>query len=166
MNGPPKPAYVVSEPHLSGYRVIIGYETLSDAQAAQAALSKPQAREDAQPDTDCVSLLADLDAGKPVGREAAATIRSLIAEHPAPDALRVALSDAMVEAACSRFVSESDDIWSASVWPEGPDDDGDRGDGGRVRLISEADQHNIRSAMRFAMTDALAALQAEQKGGA
>lgn len=67
-----------------------------------------------------------------------------------------AVDDAMVEAACSRFVSESDDIWSGSVWPEGPDDDGDRGDGGRVRLISEGDQHNIRAAMRFALTDALA----------
>ena len=47
MTALPKPAYVMSEPHLSGYRVIIGYETLVDAQEAQAALSKPQAREDA-----------------------------------------------------------------------------------------------------------------------
>ncbi|GEM_PF-2243082 len=46
MNGLPQPSYAMSEPHLSGYRVIIGYETLSDAQAAQAALCKPQARED------------------------------------------------------------------------------------------------------------------------
>ncbi len=49
MNGLPQPSYVMSEPHLSGYRVIIGYETLSDAQAAQAALCKPQAHEEAQP---------------------------------------------------------------------------------------------------------------------
>jgi|GEM_PF-1006584 len=54
----------------------------------EALRAKPPAREDAQPDTDCVSLLADLDAGKPVGREAAATIRSLIADRSAPDALR------------------------------------------------------------------------------
>ncbi len=49
MNGLPQHAYLMSEPHLSGYRVIIGYETLADAQAAQLALSKPPAREDAQP---------------------------------------------------------------------------------------------------------------------
>lgn len=49
MNGLPQPAYVMSEPHLSGYRVIIGYETLTDVQNAQAALCKPQAREEAQP---------------------------------------------------------------------------------------------------------------------
>lgn len=34
-------------------------------------------------DTDCVSLLADLDAGKDVGSEAAATIRALIRERDA-----------------------------------------------------------------------------------
>lgn len=47
MNGLPKPAYVLSEPHLSGYRVVIGYETLTEAQNAQAALCQPQAREEA-----------------------------------------------------------------------------------------------------------------------
>lgn len=72
-----------------------------------------------------------------------------------PEAPAREVTDAMVEAACSRFVSESEDIWSASVWPEGLDDDGDRGDGGRVRLISEDDQHKIRAAMRFALQDAL-----------
>lgn len=59
-------------------------------QAAKHLRAQPPSREDAQPDTDCVSLLADLDAGKPVGREAAATIRSLITERPASDALRAA----------------------------------------------------------------------------
>lgn len=51
MNGLPQPAYVMSEPHLSGYRVIIGYETLTDVQNAQAALCKPQAREEAPADS-------------------------------------------------------------------------------------------------------------------
>lgn len=32
-------------------------------------------------DTDCVSLLADLEAGKNVGREAAATLRQIIADR-------------------------------------------------------------------------------------
>lgn len=43
--------------------------------------ARPQVREEAQPDTDCVSLLADLDAGKPCGAEAAAVIRQLIKDR-------------------------------------------------------------------------------------
>lgn|GEM_PF-5363365 len=39
MNGLPKPDYVMSEPHLSGYRVILGYETLTETQDAQAMLA-------------------------------------------------------------------------------------------------------------------------------
>lgn len=35
----PRPAYILSEPHLSGYRVILGYETLADAQAAHQVLA-------------------------------------------------------------------------------------------------------------------------------
>lgn len=35
----PKPAYIMSQPHLSGFRVIIGYETLADAQAAHSVLA-------------------------------------------------------------------------------------------------------------------------------
>lgn len=69
---------------------------------------------------------------------------------------RPVVTDAMIDAACARFVSESDNIWSTEVWPEGPEDDGNRG-GGRVRLISETDQHDIRAAMRFALQDAVAA---------
>lgn len=139
-------------------------KALVKADAILALRAQPPAREDAQP-------VARVDSTEPesimwLAQSAQLSDGTNLYTHPAPDALRVAVSDAMVEAACSRFVSESDDIWSASVWPEGPDDDGERGDGGRVRLISEADQHNIRAAMRFAMTDALAALQAEQKGGA
>lgn len=45
MTALPKPAYVMSEPHLSGWRVVLGYETLADAQAAQSAVSAPEARE-------------------------------------------------------------------------------------------------------------------------
>lgn len=45
MTALPKTAYVMSEPHLSGWRVILGYETLADAQAAQSAVSAPEARE-------------------------------------------------------------------------------------------------------------------------
>lgn len=63
------------------------------ASIINALRAQPTSREDAQPDTDCVSLLADLDAGKPVGREAAATIRSLIAERRAPDAMRETFED-------------------------------------------------------------------------
>lgn len=33
-----KVRYTMSEPHLSGYRLILGFETLADCQAAQAAL--------------------------------------------------------------------------------------------------------------------------------
>lgn len=44
MNGLPKPAYVLSGPHLSGHRVILGYETLTDAQNAHAALAHPPAQ--------------------------------------------------------------------------------------------------------------------------
>ena len=33
----PQPAYVMSEPHLSGYRVILGYETMTEAQDASVA---------------------------------------------------------------------------------------------------------------------------------
>ena len=47
MTALPKPAYVKSEPHLSGWRVVLGYETLADAQAAQSAVSVPEAREEA-----------------------------------------------------------------------------------------------------------------------
>ena len=48
MNGLPKPCYVMSEPHLSGYRVVLGYETLTEAQDAQSALAaSPPAREEA-----------------------------------------------------------------------------------------------------------------------
>lgn len=47
MTALPKPAYVMSEPHLSGWRVVLGYETLADAQAAQSAVSVPEAREEA-----------------------------------------------------------------------------------------------------------------------
>lgn len=43
MTAIPKPAYVISEPHLSGWRVIIGYQALSDAQDAQAAIAAPPA---------------------------------------------------------------------------------------------------------------------------
>jgi hypothetical protein len=39
MNGLPKPAYILSEPHLSGHRVILGYEALTDAQNAHAMLA-------------------------------------------------------------------------------------------------------------------------------
>ena len=39
MSAPPTAAYVMSEPHLSGFRVILGYDTLAEAQDAQAALS-------------------------------------------------------------------------------------------------------------------------------
>lgn len=45
MTALPKPAYVMSEPHLSGWRVVLGYETLAEAQAAQSAVSAPEARE-------------------------------------------------------------------------------------------------------------------------
>lgn len=45
MTAIPKPAYVMSEPHLSGWRVVLGYETLADAQAAQSAVSAPEACE-------------------------------------------------------------------------------------------------------------------------
>lgn len=36
--GLPPPAYVTSGPHLSGFRVSLGYTTLKDAQAAHSAL--------------------------------------------------------------------------------------------------------------------------------
>lgn len=35
----PKPAYTMSEPHLSGYRVVLGYATLAEAQEAQQVLA-------------------------------------------------------------------------------------------------------------------------------
>ena len=37
MSNIPKPVYVMSEPHLSGYRVILGYNTLEDASQAHDA---------------------------------------------------------------------------------------------------------------------------------
>lgn len=49
MNGLPKPAYVLSGPHLSGHRVILGYETLTDAQNAHAALAHPPAQASGEP---------------------------------------------------------------------------------------------------------------------
>ncbi len=36
----PAPAYITSGPHLSGYRVTLGYETLTDAQDAHEALAR------------------------------------------------------------------------------------------------------------------------------
>ena len=36
----PKPCYITSGPHLSGYRVTLGYETLAEAQDAHEAISK------------------------------------------------------------------------------------------------------------------------------
>lgn len=34
-----KPLYIMSEPHLSGHRVILGFDNLSDAQDAHAAIA-------------------------------------------------------------------------------------------------------------------------------
>lgn len=109
MSDLPKPVYVMAEPHLSGYRVIIGYEALSDAQAAQAALLTPQAREDAQPvgwlraaDEEMVCAhLGVAEAGdsyETAKKKLASLIQWNIAVamdlsvggHPAPDALREA----------------------------------------------------------------------------
>lgn len=39
MTSLPKPAYVLSEPHLSGHRVVLGYELLTDAQDAHQYLA-------------------------------------------------------------------------------------------------------------------------------
>lgn len=36
----PLPSYVMSEPHLSGHRVVLGYETMADAMSAHTALVK------------------------------------------------------------------------------------------------------------------------------
>ena len=36
----PLPCYIVSEPHLSGYRVVLGYETLTESMDAQDAFSR------------------------------------------------------------------------------------------------------------------------------
>jgi hypothetical protein len=63
--------------------------TLSPPTAADEvarALNLAHAAENRPPDRDCVSLLADLDAGKPVGLEAAATIRALLKELAASEA--------------------------------------------------------------------------------
>jgi len=38
-----EPCYVTSEPHLGGWRVVLGFETLADAQNAQDVLSSPPA---------------------------------------------------------------------------------------------------------------------------
>jgi hypothetical protein len=106
----------------------------------------PPAREDAQLDTDCVSLLADLDAGKPCGPEAAATIRSLIRERdttpPASEAekLRVAV-EALTRT--RRLVAEASESG-----------------------FSDPDTVRALFVNNGAITQALAALQAEQKGGA
>lgn len=40
VEAPPPPCYLMSEPHLSGYRVILGYETLDQSMDAQTALAK------------------------------------------------------------------------------------------------------------------------------
>lgn len=87
MSDLPKPVYVMSEPHLSGYRVIIGYETLSEAQDAQAALCQPPAREDAQPVRCHHEAYQGYCAhcGVKVVNGFAMTPKP----HPAPDALRV-----------------------------------------------------------------------------
>jgi len=106
----------------------------------------PPAREDAQLDTDCVSLLADLDAGKPCGPEAAATIRSLIRERdttpPASEAekLRVAV-EALTRT--RRLVAEASESG-----------------------FSDPDTVRALFVNNGAITQALAALQTEQKGGA
>lgn len=90
MNGLPKSVYVMSEPHLSGYRVIIGYETLTDAQEAQAALCRPPAREDAQP-IGHFQYNATWSAWEEVSPEYAGSDGVVpLYLHPAPDALREA----------------------------------------------------------------------------
>lgn len=38
----PRPAYITSGPHLSGYTVTLGYESLAEASEAHAALAAPQ----------------------------------------------------------------------------------------------------------------------------
>src|SRR5690606_5639152 len=89
------------------YRVIIGYETLTDAQETQAALCRPPAREDAQPvgwlravdeEMVCAHLgVADAeDSFETAKKKLASLIQWNIAVatdpsvggHPAPDALR------------------------------------------------------------------------------
>lgn len=113
-----------------------------------ALRAQPPSREDAQPDTDCVSLLADLDAGKPVGREAAATIRSLIAERPARDALRAAVEALGPFAHIASHVGLPRDgtVHLTAL------------DGKWIATIDRADFWRAASV--------LAAQQAEQKGGA
>lgn len=37
----PAPAYIFSEPHLSGYRLVLGYETMAEVHAAHATVAKP-----------------------------------------------------------------------------------------------------------------------------
>ncbi len=127
MNGLPQPAYVMSKPHLSGYRVIIGYETLSEAQDAQAALCQPQAREDAQPVWGYAYRQAEFGGvtitPKPewrlwpmttdIDRRCIEDMRSQgsrydlqpLYTHPAPDALRVAVE--ALEEVASLFDEES-----------------------------------------------------------
>lgn len=98
MTALPKPAYVMSEPHLSGWRVVLGYETLADAQAAQSAVSVPEAREEA-----LGNLLAVIhgDGGhralevgtKQAALEAEKIVAGLFAA-PSADKLRIALEEA------------------------------------------------------------------------
>jgi hypothetical protein len=58
-----------------GYRA-----NLSDVETLRNHVRRLAAAPMARPDTDCVSLLADLDAGKPVQLEAAATLRAILLE--------------------------------------------------------------------------------------
>lgn len=76
---------------------------------------------------------------------------------PSPQAVSQEPTEAMIEAACSRFVDQCESIWSYGVWPDGPEDTGEREGVGYVRLVPEAEHYEIRAAMRFALTDALAA---------
>lgn len=80
----PPPAYVMSEPHLSGHRVVLGYEDLKDAQQAHEYLASRTPPPDYE-----VNPVGTMEALKWYGEQA--RLCRLI--HSEGDAGRHALSD-------------------------------------------------------------------------
>lgn len=150
MTGLPKPAYVSSGPHLSGYRVTIGYETLAEAQDAHAALCQPQALRAPAPSEPVAWLYETVSGTKTASVEPLSRINGdkaygepLYTTPPAPDAdkLRIAVEALETIAGAEEQDWEKDPSLPPKYLP--------RWSAGQCRDISR---------------QALAALQAEQGG--
>lgn len=113
----PAPCTVMSEPHLSGYRLVLGYETLREVQDAHrsvlAASPSPSVEAGAWPEDDKDFICDESVVGKAAEvtgfgdgvirasvrayLTAAQEIASHPFAHPAPDASAVRLADQLVQ---------------------------------------------------------------------